>query len=592
MFVARSLLWGPEPISDDPVVVMIGIDGKSFREQARNTVFWMEDIGMLAQALIDAEAACVGIDLLLGDTGLGGGLEDPRYRAVKTVLQKEEQRLLEAIGSEKVVLAQYFNPRTNTSIPDPRRAEGGAENALATMASAFGNLCLANAGEEQGVVRTIPYLTRDDESPGSKVFGFRLVELAQGQLFQVKGDRLFLGETEITSESDNGVPTVRINYPAPHDNWGSAFTRRASFVDLLGQVKMGKRLEGFKNAICIIFFQDFAEQDYRTTPYNLVTGFDATGAEIHASLVNSLLTGRLITRAGPAHWVGLTLALALAVGWAAFRLRWYLSLPLSLLVLVSYFFGALQLFVRQGYWLPVVTPLLAGITAYLVAYVARYDLVKRLLGSMVGAQVRDRMLQETELTMLRGERRRVTVLFSDINDFTPVTERSSPDRVITMLNEYFAAMGEIVEKHGGNLKQFVGDAIMVIYNAPHDQPDHAARAVMTGLEMIERLEQMKARANGREGFYEVKIGINTGDVVVGNVGTATRMEYAAVGDDVNLGARIETLTKKLGAFLLVSAATKKEAEGQLPGVEWISRGVQQFKGKTAEMEVFEVRRKK
>lgn len=133
---------------------------------------------------------------------------------------------------------------------------------------------------------------------------------------------------------------------------------------------------------------------------------------------------------------------------------------------------------------------------------------------------------------------------------------------------------------------------MVIYNAPHDQPDHAARAVMTGLEMIERLEQMKARANGREGFYEVKIGINTGDVVVGNVGTATRMEYAAVGDDVNLGARIETLTKKLGAFLLVSAATKKEAEGQLPGVEWISRGVQQFKGKTAEMEVFEVRRKK
>lgn len=115
---------------------------------------------------------------------------------------------------------------------------------------------------------------------------------------------------------------------------------------------------------------------------------------------------------------------------------------------------------------------------------------------------------------------------------------------------------------------------------------------MTGLEMIERLEEMKAEANGREGFYEVKIGINTGDVVVGNVGTAKRMEYAAVGDDVNLGARIETLTKKLGAFLLVSAATKKEAEGHLPEIEWVSRGVQQFKGKTAEMEVFEVRRKK
>ncbi len=590
MFVLRG---NQEPISTEPSVVMIGIDTKSLREQARNTVFWLEDIGLVCKALVEAGALCVGIDLLVGDNGLGGGLETPKYRAVREVLEQEESVLLEALASEKVVLAQYYELRTKTLVPNPEPGEGVAFNALATMAQSQGNLCLVNVGQEQGVVRTVPYLTRqNDPTPGSRMFAFRLVELARGKLFELKGNRLYLGDDEIPTELDGEVPMIRVNYPGPHDIWGSAFPRRASFVDLLREVKSGKPLEGYQNSICILFYQDFAEQDYRTTPYNLATGFDSAGAEIHASLVNSLLTGRLITRAGPGAWVGLTLALAMAVGWAAFRLRWYLSLPIALLVLVGYFFGAVALFAQQGLWIPLVTPILAGVGAYLVAYVARYDLVKRLLGSMVGSQVRDRMLEETELTMLRGERRRVTVLFSDINDFTPVTERSTPDRVITMLNEYFGAMSEIIEKHGGHLKQFVGDAIMVIYNAPSDQPDHAARAVMTGLEMIERLEEMKVNAQGREGFYEVKIGINTGDVVVGNVGTAKRMEYAAVGDDVNLGARIETLTKKLGAFLLVSAATKKEAEGNLPGVEWISRGVQQFKGKTAEMEVFEVRRKK
>ncbi len=589
MFVLR----GKEPISTEPGVVMIGIDTRSFREQGRNTVFWLEDIGLVCKALTEAGALCVGIDLLVGDNGLGGGLEVPKYRAVRDVLEQEEGVLLEALASERVVLAQYFNPRTNTLVPNPEPGEGFAVNALASMAQSQGNLCLVNTGEEQGVVRIVPYLTRQsDPTPGSRMFAFRLVELARGKLFELKGGRLYLGEDEIPTERDGGVPMIRINYPGPPDPWGSAFSRRASFVDLLGDAKAKRPLQGYQDTICILFFQDPAEQDYRTTPYNLATGLDSAGAEIHASLVNSLLTGRLITRASPGVWVGLTLALALTVGWAAFRLRWYFSLPFALLALVGFFFTTVSLFARQGYWVPLVTPILAGIGAYLVAYVARYDLVKRLLGSMVGSQVMDRMLEETEVTMLGGERRRVTVLFSDINDFTPVTERSSPDRVITMLNEYFAAMAEIVEKHEGNLKQFVGDAIMVIYNAPHDQPDHAARAVMTGLEMIERLEEMKAEANGREGFYEVKIGINTGDVVVGNVGTAKRMEYAAVGDDVNLGARIETLTKKLGAFLLVSAATKKEAEGHLPEIEWVSRGVQQFKGKTAEMEVFEVRRKK
>lgn len=586
-FVLRP---GTEPFAQDHKVILIGIDAQTFEAQAKPTVFWLGDLGKVTQGLLDAGASAVGLDLLVGEVGTEGGLQEAKYDPVVSVMLDEETELLTPLlTSHRVILAQYEIPGTGVVVPDTNRKR--LQNALASSAASEGLLCLINVQTDRdGVLRTAAYSYRKgDQIPGAYTFGYRLVELATGKSFHLEKDRLELGQEVIPTEADGTARVVRLNFPGVPQPVGTAFPY-VSFGELLDRVKAGKPLEGFKDAICIICYQDPAEQDLRTTPYTLATGRDAMGAEAHATLVNQILTGRHLRKTGPAVWIGLTLMLALLVSLVAYNLRWYFSLPVCLAILAGYAF-ATQLAFRQGTWLPVLTPLIAATGAYFITYVSRYDLVKRLFGSMVGAQVMQRMLKETDVRLLGGEERRVTVLFSDINDFTPMTERNTPERVIVMLNEYFSEMCEIVDRYQGNLKQFVGDEIMVIFNAPQNQPDHAARAVRCAMDMIDRLAELKAAAGGKDGFYEVKIGINTGDCVAGSVGSAKRMEYAAVGDDVNLGARIESLTKKLGAFLLVSAATKEECQDQLPEVEWISRGVQQFKGKSAQMEVFEVRRK-
>lgn len=586
-FVLRP---GTEPFAQDHKVILIGIDAQTFEAQAKPTVFWIGDIGKVTQALLDGGASAVGLDLLVGEVGTEGGLQEPKYDPVVNVMLDEETELLTPLlTTHRVLLGQYQVPGTNVVVPDTNRKR--TQNALASTAASEGLLCLINIQtDNDGVIRATAFSYRKgDEIPGAYTFGFRLVELATGKTFQLQDGVLKLGDEVIPTEPDGTARVVRLNFPGVPGPIGTAFPY-VSFGELLDRVKAGKPLEGFKDAVCIICYQDPAEQDYRTTPYRLTTGLDGMGAEAHATLVNQILTGRYIRKTGPLVWIGLTLALSLLVAYAAYNLRWYYSLPIGLLILAGYAFGT-QLAFRQGTWVPVVTPLMAATGAYFITYLSRYDLVKRLFGSMVGAQVMHRMLKETDVRLLGGEERRVTVLFSDINDFTPMTERNTPERVILMLNEYFSEMCNIVDRYEGNIKQFVGDEIMVIFNAPQNQPDHAARAVRCAMDMIDRLAELKAASGGKDGFYEVKIGINTGDCVAGSVGSARRMEYAAVGDDVNLGARIESLTKKLGAFLLVSAATKQECQDQLPEVEWISRGVQQFKGKSAQMEVFEVRRK-
>jgi adenylate cyclase len=161
--------------------------------------------------------------------------------------------------------------------------------------------------------------------------------------------------------------------------------------------------------------------------------------------------------------------------------------------------------------------------------------------------------------------------------------------VIAMLNVYFEEMLEIIFRHGGTVKQFVGDEIMVLYGAPEAVEDHAARAVRTARDMVDRLNSLRQKNGEGTGFYDVKIGIHTGSAVVGNVGGLRRSEYAAVGDSVNTAARIEATTKEVGEAILISEETRAEACGVLPDIEFVSKGVKRFKGKTDQLELFGIR---
>ncbi|PKK90645.1 MAG: hypothetical protein CVV64_08940 [Candidatus Wallbacteria bacterium HGW-Wallbacteria-1] len=168
----------------------------------------------------------------------------------------------------------------------------------------------------------------------------------------------------------------------------------------------------------------------------------------------------------------------------------------------------------------------------------------------------EEMLENPDSLKLGGERRRLTVFFSDIRGFTTYSEKHEPEQVVSTLNEYLTAMTDIVLDFDGTLDKFVGDEIMAIWGAPVPQEEHATLAVLASIEMLRKLQELQNgwRARGIEGI-DIGMGINTGDMVVGNMGSLRRMDYTVIGDNVNIGARLEALTRQYDCHFIISEST-------------------------------------
>jgi class 3 adenylate cyclase len=157
----------------------------------------------------------------------------------------------------------------------------------------------------------------------------------------------------------------------------------------------------------------------------------------------------------------------------------------------------------------------------------------------------------------------VTVLFSDIRGFTSISEKLEPEQVAEMLREYLSEMTEIVFKHGGTVDKYMGDCIMALYNVPLEDPDHVANALRTALALQEQTLAVSARWEARLGaVIRTGVGINTGEAVVGTMGSQQRLEYTAVGDAINLGSRLESLTKEHGVAIVISEFTQQRLRGE------------------------------
>ena len=219
----------------------------------------------------------------------------------------------------------------------------------------------------------------------------------------------------------------------------------------------------------------------------------------------------------------------------------------------------------------------------LVESVSREGMRREKLGRYFSPEVASRLadLGERKST----ETRQVTVLFSDIRDFTALSEQMPPDGVVALLNEYHSHMVEVLFRHHGTLDKFIGDGLMAYFGAPIDDPEHASHGVQCALDMMIALEELNVdrRARGAPAL-KIGIGLHSGDVVVGDIGSRTRrLEYTAIGDTVNLASRIEGLTKTHGTPVLVSRATRERCEKQF---RWAAAPSASVKGKTELVETF------
>ncbi len=317
---------------------------------------------------------------------------------------------------------------------------------------------------------------------------------------------------------------------------------RHSFSDVVAGRVPPEQLRG---RVLLVGATALGIYDMRVTPFSNNT----PGVELHAHVAEGILRGDF-TRRGGVEALADILAIALvggAVSLAAVRLHASAAFPVAVALMMGYAVFAGAMF-RWGMWVTVVYPLLSGILAYGSSSYLRFIFVDRrartiraMFSCYVSKKIVDQLVLHPELAHVGGESKVVTIVFSDLKNYTGFCEKRTPREVVAILNEYLAAMSTVIIEHDGTLDKFLGDGILAYWGAPVPQEDHAERAVRCVARMVERLEELQQqwRARGLEPL-ESGIGINSGEVVVGNLGAeGIKMEYTVIGDNVNLTYRIQ-----------------------------------------------------
>ena len=357
----------------------------------------------------------------------------------------------------------------------------------------------------------------------------------------------------------------------PSDDYGRLHVNYAGREGTVPYVSATDVLAGltppgtFRGKAVFLGTSAIATYDLMSTPFSA----NAPGVEKNATVCMNILRRDFIRRAPRVVDLLVVLLSGFAVGLCCSRLPAPRALVFSTLVLLLLLAGnqaAFMLFgIRSGLAYPLFTVLLAGGATFSFRFLVaekRARAIRRLFSSYVTERVVGELVKRPDLAKLGGERKEVTLLFSDIRGFTTFSERNEPEYVVSMLNEYLAAMTDVVFHWEGTLDKFVGDEIVVFWGAPLPQEDHAERAVRCALHMTAKLQELQAkwRQDGRD-VLDHGIGVNTGEVLVGNIGAeGKKMDYTVIGDHVNLGARTEGLTRKFDCHIVLTEFTVRRVQ--------------------------------
>jgi adenylate cyclase len=322
-------------------------------------------------------------------------------------------------------------------------------------------------------------------------------------------------------------------------------------------------------------------------------GADYPGVELHANAIDDLLQNTFITRSENTMGEELVAAAVLSIGVsvAAGALSALASALTALALCAGYFAYAQYLLTVDGVLVGVVFPLFAAVFVYLLLASYRYVTegrekrhLRHAFEHYLHPHVIASLVDEPEGLRLGGERRHLSILFSDIVNFTARAERSEPEALVALLNTYMTVMTNLVLESEGVVDKLMGDGLMAFWGAPLEVANPARAAIDCALAMLEELERLRER-DGRFGDLDIGIGIATGEAIVGNFGGERRFDYSVIGDTVNLASRLEGLTRRFGAHLIATRSTLDQA-----GNDYLAReiGLVRVKGKHEEVDVVEI----
>jgi adenylate cyclase len=333
--------------------------------------------------------------------------------------------------------------------------------------------------------------------------------------------------------------------------------------------------------------------DVYPVPFSRWGGALMSGVEIHANVLLNLLDRKELLPVKGAVWVLLTVMLGTGVSIGLSRFRLFPGFAAGAIAGGVWLIGAFGLFLWKGWCLPLISPLVQIATAYggsqALSYIAKERearWLRQAFASYLSPEVAAEVLDHPDKLRLGGERIEGTVLFADLAGFTALSEALPPEVLIGLLNDYLGGMTEVILRHDGTLDKYMGDAVMAFWGAPMAREDHALRACRSAVSMQERMASLREawQEKGVPGLH-CRIGISSGVMTAGNVGSGTLFDYTVIGDTVNLAARLEKLNKRFGTPILISESTWLRVRHEMATRE---AGTVQIDQRTSAVRVFEL----
>jgi len=585
------------PNTLDKRIVILDIDEKSLQEQGhwpwpRNKLAHLVDL-LFDRYKIDV----LGFDMLFAERDESSGLnsleqlarselrDDASFGKALDKLKPEldyDHVFADSLKNRRVALGYYFRQyaQQGTSVgtlPPPALAQGSfdaqrvgalvakgfAANLpeLQTSAVAGGYFDLSNLMGTDGVIRRMPLLQMY-QGALYETFGLAMAKLALREPTLELGyegydksaislEFLKLGKRRLPVDED-----VAALIPFRGKQGSFAYV---PVSDVLNAKVLPATLQG---AIVLLGTTAPGLKDLRTAPMQE----NYAGVEMHANLIAGILDGNIKKR--PAYTIGLEFSLLLAIGvllaFALPALRPLSATLLSVAMMAALTSFNLYLWQSANLVLPLASMLLMTLLLFIFNMSYGFFIESRgkrlltgLFGQYVPPELVDEMAKDPGAYSLAGESRELSVLFSDVRGFTTISEGLDPTQLTQLMNDFLTPMTQVIHHHRGTIDKYMGDAIMAFWGAPVHDEQHARNALMAGLDMIAGLEALQDKFKAK-GWPPVKIGvgINTGEMTVGNMGSEFRLAYTVMGDAVNLGSRLESLTKEYGVSMIVSEFTR------------------------------------
>ncbi|MEK7877593.1 MAG: adenylate/guanylate cyclase domain-containing protein [Pseudomonadota bacterium] len=613
----------------DPRIVIVDLDEKSLAEREKGGEGrwpWPRDrLALLLDKLFDHyQIAIIGFDVVFAERDESSGINVLQKLARKelrgvsqfqsALRQLQPQLNYDAIFANSmrnraVVLGYAFTQDSKAPIgqlPSPvfpagtfagkqvnfLRFPGHTANLpeLQKAAASAGHFAIEPDGD--GINRRVPMLI---ESNGAyyESLSLAIVRKMIGSPAIVPG----YGESEITATDNPGLEWLKVGslrIPVDSDGVTSLIPYRGgehSFKYVPAVDVMNARVDvaDLKGKIVLVGTTAPGLLDLRATP----VGGIYPGVEVHANMIGGILDGTI--KQSPAYVIALEFTVLLLAGLIMALLLPLLTPLKSLLVTVVVASGAVAGNSLLFYYGNLVLPLASGLTmiALLFAFNMTYGYfvetrgkrqITGLFGQYVPPELVDEMAKNPEHFSMEGESREMSVLFSDVRGFTTISEGLDPKQLSQLMNEFLTPLTEVIYQHRGTIDKYMGDCIMAFWGAPLPDPGHARNGLLAGLEMHAALEKMTPEFRAR-GWPEIRIGVgvNSGRMSVGNMGSRIRLAYTVMGDAVNLASRLESITKQYGVNMIVGEDTRNAVSDAV----FCELDLVRVKGKDTAVKIFE-----